>query len=166
MPDLTPEQARGRFVSARVARLATVSAAGRPHLVPVTFAAFGPDVPPILPATGPDAPPILPATAPDVLVTAVDHKPKATTALARLANIAANPAVSLLVDHYDEDWTQLWWTRADGHAKVLTPEHDRDAHAVAVGPLAERYVQYRERPPAGPAILISVRRWSGWQWTG
>jgi PPOX class probable F420-dependent enzyme len=155
MPDLTREQARARFVSARVARLATVGAAGRPHLVPVTFAAIGPDVRPILPASGPD-----------VLVTAVDHKPKATTALARLANIAANPAVSLLVDHYDEDWTQLWWARADGHATVLTPEHDQDAHAVAVAPLAGRYVQYRERPPAGPAILISVRRWSGWQWTG
>ncbi len=144
MPRLDAAESREHFLASPVARLATVTPAGAPHLVPVTFVLTGADT----------------------LVTAVDHKPKATMALARLANIAANPAVSLLVDHYDEDWTQLWWARADGHATVLTPEHDRDAHAVAVAPLAARYAQYRERPPAGPAILIRVARWVGWQWTG
>ena len=72
--------------AARVARLATVSATGQPHLVPVTFAVDG-----------------------DMIYTAVDHKPKTTTRLRRLANIAANPQVTLLADHYADDWDQLWW---------------------------------------------------------
>lgn len=79
---------------ARVARLSTTRADGRPHVVPMTFALL---------SGGEHA---------DALVTAVDAKPKRTTDLQRLRNIAANPAVSVLVDHYDDDWTQLWWVRA------------------------------------------------------
>src|ERR1700722_1842677 len=101
---LSPGDARQRLVTARVARLATVSAAGQPHLVPVTFAA--------------DA---------GTIYTAVDRKPKSTTRLRRLANIAENPRVTLLADHYADDWTQLWWARADGHATVLTGPHDTQA---------------------------------------
>ena len=88
---MTPHQARRRFAAARVARLATADAAGRPHIVPITFAVDG-----------------------DVVYSAVDAKPKRRTALKRLANIAANPAVALLVDHYADDWNELWWVRADG----------------------------------------------------
>ena len=91
MPRLDPADARDRFAAARVARLATAGADGVPHLVPVTFAV-------VRDAPGADA-------APDVITVAVDHKPKTTTALRRLANIAENPAVCLLVDAYDEDWT-------------------------------------------------------------
>jgi PPOX class probable F420-dependent enzyme len=138
MPRLSAAEAQRRFLAARVARLATVS---RPHLVPVTFA----------------------LAAPDTLVTAVDHKPKRTTALVRLDHIAAHPAVSLLVDHYDEDWSQLWWARADGRAVVLTPDEQASRRAAVIAPLVERYEQYAARPPAGPAILVSVTRWSGWQ---
>ncbi len=138
LPTLTPEEAQRRFLSARVARFATVTAAGHPHIVPVTFAAAGQDT----------------------LVTAIDHKPKRTTALARLDNLAANPAVSLLVDFYDDDWSQLWWARADGRATVLAPGTG-DAE---LAPLVARYPQYANRPPQGPVILITVARWSGWAW--
>jgi PPOX class probable F420-dependent enzyme len=126
-----PEWARQRFVAARVARLATVAPDGSPHLVPVVFAVDG-----------------------DTLLTAVDHKPKATTRLRRLANIAAEPRVTLLVDEYDDDWSRLWWARADGTAQV------HDAHPLA--PLVEKYDAYRDRTPTGPVIVVSVERWSGW----
>lgn len=129
---------RARFDSARVARLATVDALGRPHLVPVCFALDG-----------------------DTIVSAVDAKPKTTTALRRLANVRVNPAVSLLVDHYDDDWSRLWWARADGDARVVEdgPEH---AHGCAL--LVARYTQYSDMPPRGPVVIVTVRRWSGWSW--
>ena len=120
-----------RFAEARVARLATVSAAGAPRLVPIVFAVTG-----------------------ERLITAVDHKPKSTTRLARLDDIAANPAVALLVDEYDEDWTQLWWARADGRASV----HD----SFDIAPLVAKYPPYADRPPAGPVIVVEVARWTGW----
>jgi len=122
-----------------VARLATVSAEGAPHIVPVTFAVEG-----------------------DVIWTAVDHKPKRTTALRRLANIAANPRVALLADHYDEDWEALWWARADGTARVVEPAAEPELRAAAVRALAARYPPYRARPPAGALVVIAVERWSGW----
>jgi PPOX class probable F420-dependent enzyme len=125
--------ARERFAAARVARLATVDDHGQPHVVPIVFA-------------------LERAT----IYSAVDAKPKSSTALRRLANIAANPQVSVLVDHYDDDWTQLWWARADGPARV------QDDGGPALALLSERYAQYRDVPPAGPFISIQVRRWSGW----
>jgi PPOX class probable F420-dependent enzyme len=133
-----PAEACARFAAARVARLATAGADGRPHLVPVVFAVDG-----------------------DTLYTAVDDvKPKATMRLRRLANIAANPAVALLADHYEEDWTALWWARADGAARLLDPAADEAARARAL--LAGRYAQYREAPPPGVVIAVDVARWSGW----
>jgi PPOX class probable F420-dependent enzyme len=132
---VTAEEARAAFRTARVARLATVDAAGRPHLVPMTFALIDDDT----------------------IVTAVDHKPKRTTKLKRLANIAANPRVAVLADHYGDDWSQLWWARADGTARTIeTPT------PAALSALAERYAPYRERPPGGPLVIIAVERWSGW----
>ncbi|MFD7078318.1 TIGR03668 family PPOX class F420-dependent oxidoreductase [Nocardioides sp. NPDC057577] len=125
------EWARVRFARARVARLATVSADGTPRVVPIVFALAG-----------------------GVLMTAVDHKPKSTTRLRRLDDIAANPAVSVLVDEYDDDWDQLWWARADGVASV----HE----SYDLAPLVAKYADYRERPPAGPVVAVEVTRWSGW----
>ncbi|WP_433378333.1 TIGR03668 family PPOX class F420-dependent oxidoreductase [Actinoplanes sp. CA-142083] len=122
------------FATARVARLATVTPGGVPHLVPIVFALTG-----------------------DVLHTAVDAKPKRTRDLKRLANIAANPRVSVLADHYDDDWSQLWWVRADGVARVL------DASPAGLRALAGRYPQYRENPPPGPFLEITVERWSSWR---
>jgi PPOX class probable F420-dependent enzyme len=135
-------EARTRFAAARVARLATVGAGDRPHLVPVAFALDG-----------------------DTLYTAVDDvKPKATTRLKRLANIAANPAVALLADHYEDDWTALWWVRADGTARLLDPGDDEVARARAL--LAERYPQYADAPPPGVVIAVDVTRWLGWAAAG
>jgi PPOX class probable F420-dependent enzyme len=125
--------ARARFDDARVARLATADDFGRPHLVPIVFAVEA-----------------------AVIHSAVDSKPKSSTALRRLANIGVNPQVSLLVDYYDDDWMHLWWARADGQARV------HDDGSAAIGPLAARYRQYRDAPPDGPFIVITVEHWSGW----
>ena len=138
MEGLSP-QLRRLVVAARVARLATVRADTTPHVVPITFALDG-----------------------DVLVTAVDAKPKTTTSLQRLRNIRANPAVSVLVDRYDDDWAQLWWARADGSARVEDPEAVPDA----LDRLAARYPQYRQRPPRGPVIVVTIQRWASWSATG
>lgn len=136
MPTLDVDDARRRFSAARVARLATVSDDGRPHLVPVVF-----------------------AVEQDTVLVAIDAKPKRHRDLKRLRNIAGNPAVSLLVDRYDDDWDALWWVRADGTATVSDAEpvlvRARDA-------LGARYPQHREQPPAGPVITVDVTRWSGW----
>ncbi len=137
---MTEGEARRRFVGARVARLATVDAAGRPHLVPLVFAVAG-----------------------DTLYSAVDHKPKRTTALRRLANVVDNPAVALLVDHYDDaEWGQLWWTRADGTGRVIAAPNEAEEGRRAVDLLVARYAQYRDRPPTGPVLAVDVERWSGW----
>jgi PPOX class probable F420-dependent enzyme len=127
---------RERFGSARVARLATVDADGRPHLVPLCFALAG-----------------------DRIVSVVDAKPKRTPQLRRLANIRAQPRVSVLVDEYDEDWTSLWWIRADGVARIVGEGVERDD---AVDALTEKYPQYQKQPPTGPVVEITVERWRGW----
>lgn len=134
---LSPVEARSRFAGARVARLATVSADGVPHLVPVTYAVLG-----------------------DRIVFVVDDKPKTTTRLRRLDNIVARPAVCLLVDVYDDDWTGLWWARADGTATVLAGD------TAAVDALAARYPAYVRRRPSGPVVSIEVSAWTGWAATG
>jgi len=133
---LAPDEARRRLGGSRVARLATVSARGAPHLVPVTFALDG-----------------------DVIYTAVDAKPKTTTDLARIRNLLANPLVAVLADRYDDDWSRLWWVRADGEAGLAGDRNTADA---ALRLLAARYPQYLADPPPGPVIEIRVRRWSGW----
>jgi PPOX class probable F420-dependent enzyme len=125
---------RTRVMSAQVARLATVRPDGRPHLVPVTFALDG-----------------------ERVVTAVDQKPKRTTALQRLRNIEAQPAVSVLVDGYDDDWTRLWWVRLDGLAQVVA---EPDAELLA--PLLGKYPQYADAAPQGPAVVVQVSDWTSW----
>ena len=119
---------------ARVARLATHNPSGAIVVVPITFALVD-----------------------DALVTAVDHKPKRTTRLQRLENIRHNPMVTVLVDHYEEDWAALWWARLRGHADV----HDLASETV-VNALAEKYEQYRDNPPTGPAIVVRVTEIAAW----
>jgi PPOX class probable F420-dependent enzyme len=137
---LDAAEARRRLGSARVARLATADAGGRPHVVPLVFALAG-----------------------DTLLSAVDAKPKRTAALRRLANVAANPAVAVLADHYEDDWTALWWVRADGAGRVVDVSSAEGRRAVEL--LAEKYEQYRATPPGGPVLAVDVTRWSGWSAT-
>ncbi len=127
---------RRRIVESRVARLATADADGHPHVVPITFALDG-----------------------DRLYFAVDAKPKRTANLKRLRNIAANPTVSVLFDHYEEDWGRLWWVRLDGAARILDG-HDEAERAIDL--LVSRYEQYRSARPNGPVVEISVERMTGW----
>lgn len=136
MPKLSPDDARRLLAAVPIVRLATVGEDGRPHLVPVTFAVHRGSV-----------------------YTAVDHKPKSTRDLRRLANVRANPRVALLADHYEDDWTRLWWVRVDGRAQVVE-EAARMAEPVRL--LADRYTQYRDRPPEGPVIAITIDTWTGW----
>ena len=132
MPSWPPAIAEEHFAHARIGRLATVTPAGRPHVVPVCFALHE-----------------------SVVYTAVDAKPKATRALARLDNVRAAGRASLLVDHYEEDWSRLWWVRVDGPAEVLDSDTALDA-------LAAKYEQYRRAQPAGPVIAIAPERWVSW----
>jgi PPOX class probable F420-dependent enzyme len=131
---MTTAEARKRFTAAPVARLATADAAGRPHLVPIVFVVDR-----------------------DVIYSVVDAKPKRSPALKRLANVRENPAVSLLADHYDEDWTKLWWVRADGRGRVLDPAEPEAREAIEK--LRDRYPQQRA---AGPVLAVDVQHWSGW----
>lgn len=136
---MSPAEARERFAAARVARLATADAGGRPHIVPIAFVLAG-------------------AT----IYSAVDAKPKRTRALRRLANVRENPAVSLLADHWDEDdWTALWWARADGRGRVLDPDEPEARRAVEL--LRERYPRQQA---AGEVLAVDVERWSGWDGAG
>jgi PPOX class probable F420-dependent enzyme len=127
-------QARARFAGARVARLATVRPDGRPHLVPIVFAVER-----------------------ETVYSAVDAKPKRTARLTRLANVAADPRVSLLVDHYAEDWSALWWVRADGRGRVLEQGDPESRRAEAL--LAGRYPQQKV---IGAVLAVDVKHWVGW----
>jgi PPOX class probable F420-dependent enzyme len=127
---------RRRVADARVARLATLDEDGRSHLVPIVFALEG-----------------------DTLYSAVDAKPKRSRALRRIENARVRPQVTVLVDHYDDDWDRLWWIRLRGTARVL----DGGAEAErALALLVEKYPQYRETAPGPPVLAIDVVEWRGW----
>ena len=120
-----------------MARLATTDPDGRPHLVPIVFALDG-----------------------DTLYSAVNLKPKRSRTLRRIENARARPDVTVLVDHYDEDWERLWWIRLRGRARVLDDGKERER---ALALLAAKYPQYREVPPDGPVLAVDVtqvRTWS------
>jgi PPOX class probable F420-dependent enzyme len=125
-----------RLTDARVARLATTDPDGRPHLVPIVFAVEG-----------------------NTLYSAVDRKPKRSTKLRRIENARARPDVTVLVDHYDEDWGRLWWIRLRGRARVLDEGEERE-HALTL--LQEKYPQYRVEPPDGPVLAVDVTEVRDW----
>jgi PPOX class probable F420-dependent enzyme len=134
---VTGAEARERLATARVARLATADRSGRPHIVPIAFALDG-----------------------ETIYSAVDAKPKRTIALRRLENVRENPRVSVLADHYEENWAALWWVRADGDGRVLDPAEPEARTAVEL--LTRRYPQQRA---IGEVLAVDVARWSGWRAT-
>jgi PPOX class probable F420-dependent enzyme len=95
----------------------------------------------------------------DNIITAIDHKPKTTASLQRLRNIEAHPFASVIIDQYNDDWSRLWWVRADGNAHVVRqgPDHDQ-----AISWLADKYAPYRRHPPRGSVIVVEVDRWTSW----
>ncbi len=129
-------EVRARFAAVPVVRLGTADGQGRPHVVVVTFAVDG-----------------------DVVYTAVDQKPKSGRPLKRLRNVGENPVVTMLADHYSDDWETLWWVRADGRAAILTGQREM---AAPLRLLTDRYWQYQQAPPTGPVLAVTVERWSGW----
>jgi PPOX class probable F420-dependent enzyme len=138
---LNEREAHRRLAEARVARLATADRRGSPHVVPICFAVDG-----------------------DHLYSAVDHKPKRSSELRRLDNLRANPAASVLVDHYEENWDRLWWVRADGVATVLEPDDARagEERDRALDLLTRKYDQYVGRAPRGAVISLALQSWRSW----
>jgi PPOX class probable F420-dependent enzyme len=122
--------------SAQVARLATLDPDGRPHVVPIVFALEG-----------------------NTLYSAVDAKPKRSRRLRRIENARARPDVTLLVDHYEQDWRRLWWVRLRGKARVLDGG-DEAGRALAL--LRDKYEQYRNEAPGYPVLAVDVIEWRGW----
>lgn len=131
--------AYARLSASPIGHLVTVRPEGAPHIVPVTFAIVGSRV-----------------------VTAIDHKPKSTVRLQRLANIETNPSVSFMVDHYSDDWEQLWWVRVDGDAEIMNAGSVFDS---AIGALRAKYHQYRQVTLDGPVISITTDRIRYWEST-
>jgi PPOX class probable F420-dependent enzyme len=132
---VTPQE-RARVSAARVARLATVRPDGTPHIVAVTFALDG-----------------------DIVVSAVDHKPKRTQELQRLRNLDERPTASLLVDHYEDDWSKLWWVRLDLDVEVV---RDGPRRTDLLEPLVDKYADYRVAAPQGPVLVMAVRSTTSW----
>ena len=95
----------------------------------------------------------------DTLYTAVDRKPKRSSTLRRIENARARPDVTILVDHYEEDWDRIWWIRLRGRARVLDHGDERERErALAL----EKYPQYRAEPPDGPVLAVDVTEVLEW----
>jgi len=140
MPSLDPAVQRSRFAAAPVARLATLRPDGSPRLVPITFALVD-----------------------GLVCSAVDEvKPKTTTRLARLADVERDPRVGIVVDHYADDWSELWWVRVDGTAAV---HEEGELRGRALAALAAKYPPYAAALPAGSVLVVTPTRWSGWSAT-
>lgn len=133
---MRPEEARQRVGTAKVARLATITPRDRPHIVPCCFALAG-----------------------RVIYSGIDGKPKSGRALQRVANLRSRPFFTLLVDHYDENWAELWWVRVDGRGRIVDDEHERDT---AVRLLTEKYPQYSDVPIPGPVLALDIEAMTSW----
>ena len=131
-----PEEAWQRLRTAKVARLATVTPRDRPHIVPCCFALES-----------------------QVIYSGVDGKPKSGRALQRVANLRSRSFFTLIVDHYDENWSELWWVRVDGRGRIVDDDHERDK---AVRLLTEKYPQYRDVPIPGPVLALDIEAVTSW----
>ena len=138
MPKLSP--AEDRFLrSARTAHLATADVSGQPHVVPVCFVFNG-----------------------EFIYSVLDSKPKTTALrqLRRVRNILANPRVSLVVDHYEEDWSRLKYVMVSGKASLL---ESGEEWALSIVMLRQKYPQYhRMELDQSPVIKITPARFVPW----
>ena len=126
-----------RVASARVARLATlVAGTGAPHQVPICFALIG-----------------------DTAYSVIDGKPKSTLGLRRLDNIRADRRAGLVIDHYTDDWSELWWIRLDTHAREVAAADERGR---ALSALRTKYPQYRDQVLAGAVLAFDIVNWNAW----
>ncbi|MGH7862271.1 MAG: TIGR03668 family PPOX class F420-dependent oxidoreductase [Candidatus Dormibacteraceae bacterium] len=136
MPSMTKARRQELLKVAPVAHLATVGPDGLPELVPICFALLD-----------------------DTIWTAVDQKPKRTQELRRLENIRREPRVRMLIDRYDDDWSQLWWIRLQGEASIVA------SRARPIAALCQKYPPYALDPPTGAVIEIKITAWSSWSAT-
>ena len=137
MPPLAADEARRRLTAARIGYLGTVREDGRPHVVPIVFAVAG-----------------------DEIYAIADPKPKRGLDLLRHRNIQVNPAVSLLVDEYEESWERIWWVRADGVARIVDAGSEREK---AIDLLRAKYTQYGTwTTPFGDAMVMRIARVTSW----
>ncbi len=142
MAAVLDRRARAFLARHRIARLATADAAGTPHVVPFCYALVG-----------------------DRLYFVVDAKPKRRTGLGlkRMRNIAANPAVAVVADDYDEDWSALAYLLVRGRAEIVTTAAERRR---ALAALRARYPQYRTMPLVGvahPVVRITPTHAHHWR---
>jgi PPOX class probable F420-dependent enzyme len=132
---------RKKLEAARVARMATLDARRRPHLVPICFIYDG-----------------------TFFYSAIDRKPKrvAPNRLARMKNIRKTPRVALLVDQYDEDWEKLWYVLVRGNAKLVSDPAERRR---ALRRLRAKYPQYRSGmlTDDAPILRITPLRVTAWE---
>jgi len=133
-------EALHRLAMAPVGRMATVDERGHPHVVPFVFAVDG-----------------------TTIYWIVDRKPKRSLELRRLANLRTNPATEVVVDHYAEDWSELWWVRASGTGRIV---EDQEESAWARSLLASKFPQHRLQPPPGPVVAMDVDRITWWSASG
>ena len=135
MPEIQRDEMRRRAARARAARVGTLDARGRIHLVPIVFAIDG-----------------------DRLYSSTDEKPRAK----RLRNLQRDPHVSVVIDEYDEDWSRVWWVRLAGTGRALEQgaEYERARRL-----LCEKYPQFEGDPGGGPIMAVDVQEWSGWAYS-
>ena len=107
-----------------------------------------------------DAVPVVFVVHDDQVVIPIDTvKPKAGGRLQRLRNLDRDDRAVLLVDHYDDDWSALWWIRLDGTGRLLNRD---DEYERAMKLLVDKYQQYEQQEPSGPLIAIDVDHWTAW----
>ena len=135
--DELPAWARSLLAEVRVAHLGLLDDHHRPRVLPVTFAVLD-----------------------GAVWSAIDHKPKRRPAgdLARVRWLRARPESTLTIDRYDDDWTRLAWVQLIGTTAVV----DVAGHDGVLAALAERYPQYRDRPPQGPLLRLTPQRTVCW----
>ncbi len=143
MPNI--DDVRATLESARHGYLSTASAEADPHLQPVVFQVVA-----------------------DSIYIAIDEKPKTTLRLRRLTNIESNPKFALLVDHYDDDWNQLWWILLRGPAEALWPsEWEQEEASMAIAALRDKYQQYESMGlEERPLLKLTPDRVTRWSATG